>query len=78
MLANASGVVGIIIGVLVLITMISIWILTANVGAIRRLLESHIRTTDRADSNETWECPKCKNKNPNGTFKCEECGYQVV
>lgn len=78
MFANAGGVVGVIVGVLVLITMVSVWTLNAHVAAIRRLLESHIRTTNGTASNETWECPKCKNKNPNGTFKCEKCGYQVV
>ena len=78
MFANGSGLVGLIIGALVLVTMISIWILTAHVGAIRKILEEHIRATSTTNSHETWECPQCKNRNPNGTFKCEKCGYQVA
>jgi hypothetical protein len=28
--------------------------------------------------NETWECPKCKTKNPNNTYVCESCGYKIL
>ena len=24
-----------------------------------------------------WECPKCKHKNSNATFTCENCNYKL-
>jgi predicted RNA-binding Zn-ribbon protein involved in translation (DUF1610 family) len=29
------------------------------------------------DKEVLWDCPKCGNKNPNNTFKCEKCGYSL-
>ncbi len=25
----------------------------------------------------TWDCPECREKNPNSTFVCEKCGYSL-
>jgi len=27
---------------------------------------------------KTWECPKCSHKNPNTTYKCTNCGYDLM
>ncbi len=29
----------------------------------------------RSDLN--WDCPECHEKNPNGTYTCEKCGYSL-
>ena len=25
----------------------------------------------------TWDCPKCREKNPNSTYTCGKCGYSL-
>jgi len=38
--------------------------------------ENHIVNIDEPDT--SWECPYCKNVNPNAIYKCRECGYKLI
>ena len=40
--------------------------------------ETNIETYGVEEPDKLWECPKCKNDNPNYTYKCESCGYSLT
>jgi len=77
---------------LVLIVAVIVWLLLREVNAwywktnqiillLERILEE-LRHPDRektpqAESRQ-WACPKCQHSNPNNTFKCEQCGYNLI
>jgi ribosomal protein L40E len=66
-------------GLLLLATMISIWVIAAQVAGIRRLLEELVsRQAASSDSTKQWICPKCQHRNQNSKTKCDSCGYELV
>ena len=66
------------------------WFLSISfpIGAIifwfkRKSLSINFSEQNKIKNNETtidesWECPKCKEKNPNNIYKCSKCGYTVI
>jgi len=39
--------------------------------------QAETENTGEVETEITWDCPKCKENNPNSTFKCQKCGYSL-
>lgn len=42
----------------------------------QRVLNQYTYGVEEPD--KTWDCPQCQASNPNTTFACTKCGYQLV
>jgi predicted tellurium resistance membrane protein TerC len=40
-------------------------------------IERNLNRQDSTTNQQSWNCPKCGEKNPNTTYKCEKCGYSL-
>lgn len=59
-------------GLLILITMITVWVMVWRVGRLRKLLEFWFFSTTTA---KEWKCPNCAGTNPMSKLTCAKCKY---
>ena len=80
--------------IIIIIASIIVWLLLREVNAwywktnrIIVLLEeilAELRLSRKPsqsgmkEESKQWKCPQCQSINPNNTYKCEKCGYNLV
>ena len=48
-----------------------------NTRVNRELFRESARAFESEESQEEWKCLECNQSNPNTTFTCQYCGYQL-
>jgi hypothetical protein len=80
--------------IIIIAVALALWLLLREVNAwywktnhIIALLEqilqelrhsSNPSQRSREDDSRQWKCPQCQHMNPNSTYKCDQCGYNLV
>jgi len=50
----------------------------SSVREQQRQRQAELEKRQLADSEQSWNCPKCSCRNPNARYSCRSCGYSLV